>query len=51
MGDCLLLALPVWFGGVVTVRAPFAETTAGIVNDLLTEERPRILGTDQRLEE
>ncbi|CAG9945032.1 unnamed protein product [Clonostachys rosea f. rosea IK726] len=46
-----LLAIPVWFGGQITVGAPVAETTADIVNNLLTEERPRVLGTDQRLEE
>ncbi|CAG9990316.1 unnamed protein product [Clonostachys byssicola] len=46
-----LLVLPVLFGCITTVGPPVFETTAGLVKDLLNEERPRILGTDQRLDE
>jgi hypothetical protein len=45
-----LIAVPVWFGSQVSVGAPIAAKSAAMVRDALTEEKPRILGTDRRLD-
>ncbi|KAF5964681.1 hypothetical protein FCOIX_13297 [Fusarium coicis] len=45
----MLVAVSVWWGSVLTVGAPVAAKAADAVEEMLREERPRILGSDRRL--
>ncbi|GKT41740.1 uncharacterized protein ColSpa_01921 [Colletotrichum spaethianum] len=47
--DRALIVVPVWWGGFITVGAPAACVAADKLHEVLREEEPRILGSNDRL--